>query len=393
MKGNTNKVYFPNLNGLRAIGASIVMIGHIEFIKQFWDLPAYQWFPIPGKIGVALFFALSGFLITSLLLQELKVSHTIQLKNFYIRRILRIWPLYYLIIILSIFVFNQLDFLKIPGYSDNVLKNLSLANILILILLLPNITHYYIPYADQRWSIIVEEQFYLFQPLLIRILRKRKLLAIAFTLIVLSPEILSFILRFGNLEQYISVNIQDAVITQLKYLACIAVGCMFSIIYFQQEDISKKILFSKAVQWGVLGALSISVIAGHYILHTEEVMDYRLYTLLFAVIVLNASQNPATIFKLETSSLNFLGTISYGIYMYHPVCIGASIAFARWITNNMIFQNILIYTLSISLTLLVSWLSFKYVESFFLKLKSRLQIIKTKKKVSPSDLSPSTVNY
>ena len=47
------KLYFPNLNGLRAIGAGIVMIGHVEFIKSLWNMPHYSWFPIPGKIGVA----------------------------------------------------------------------------------------------------------------------------------------------------------------------------------------------------------------------------------------------------------------------------------------------------------------------------------------------------
>ncbi|HTE25990.1 acyltransferase family protein [Flavitalea sp.] len=393
MKSKTDKVYFPNLNGLRAIGAFIVLIGHIEFIKQFWKIPYYQWFPIPGKVGVSLFFALSGFLITSLLLQEMKSTNTIKLKNFYIRRILRIWPLYYIIVVLSIFVFNQLGFLKIPGFSDNVLNNLSLTNILILLLLLPNFTHYYIPYADQRWSIIVEEQFYLFQPLLIRLLKRRNYLLIAFTVVIFSPEIIKFVVNILDFGNSISSNIVSALLTQLKYLACIAVGCAFSILFFRKENLCKRILFRKDVQWLVMIILFTAIGLGHYILFTEEVLDYRIYTLLCAVMVLNAAQNPASILKLENSILNFLGSISYGLYMYHPVCIGAGIFIATRITSNLIIQNILIYSLSVTLTILISWLSFKYVESFFLKIKSRMEIVKTKKKVVHAALAaPTPVN-
>jgi len=126
------------------------MIGHVEFIKSLWNMVSYDWFPIPGKIGVTLFFALSGFLITSLLLEELSVRHTVQLKKFYLRRIFRIWPLYYMVVGLSLVVFNRLDILKIPGISGQVYDHLTLTNVLILIFLLPNITHFYIPYADQR---------------------------------------------------------------------------------------------------------------------------------------------------------------------------------------------------------------------------------------------------
>ncbi|MBS1655131.1 MAG: acyltransferase, partial [Bacteroidetes bacterium] len=168
------KVYFPNLNGLRAIGALIVMIGHIEFLKRFWHVPSYDWFPIPGKIGVTLFFALSGFLITSLLLQELKQTKKVSLRKFYIRRILRIWPLYYTIVFLGILILNNIGFLKMPVYSDHVYQNLSLTNILILLFILPNFTNFYIPFADQKWSIVIEEQFYLVQPLIIKIFKRRR---------------------------------------------------------------------------------------------------------------------------------------------------------------------------------------------------------------------------
>ncbi len=379
MKSENARVYFPNLNGLRAIGACIVMVGHIEFIKQFWKIPAYQWFPIPGKIGVTLFFALSGFLITSLLLNELKTKSTIALKKFYARRILRIWPLYYLIVILSIFIFNQLELLKIPGLSDRVLSDLTPLNVAILVLLLPNFTHYYIPYADQRWSIIVEEQFYLVQPLIVKLLKKRKYLVIAFVIAVFLPEIIRLTETLVSSGSERSQSIVNSLYIQAKYLACIAVGCLFSLVYYDRENALKVLMFNTRFQWLVLFVLLGSVLVGHYILNTEETLDYRLYTLLFAIIVLNASQNPHNIFRLETRALNFLGSISYGIYMYHPVCIGFAIAIAIKATADLVWQNLIIYGISLPLTILVSWFSFRYFESFFLKLKHKVSPVNTLK--------------
>lgn len=367
------RVYFPNLNGLRAIGAFIVMIGHIEFLKLFFHLPAVAWFPIPGKIGVTLFFALSGFLITSLLLRELQATWNVQLKKFYVRRILRIWPLYYLIVILSLLVFNKWGFIKMPVYSDQLYDNISWKNMIMVFLILPNFTGLFIPYADQRWSIVIEEQFYLIQPLLVKLFKKRRFLFFVFLLIILSSEIVTGILHLLHIDKNFSADTMDSIASQLKYLGCIAVGCMFSILYFERETALKKIIFTKTMQLGVVGLLITCLCLGKYVYHYDEVIDYRLYALLFAIVVYNASQNPQTIFRFETPVLNFLGKISYGVYMYHPLCIGIAIATAMLVTKNTILQNVIIYPLALSLTIFISWFSYQYFESFFLRIKSRFK--------------------
>ncbi|HEX2847698.1 MAG TPA: acyltransferase [Chitinophagaceae bacterium] len=374
------KIYFYNLTGLRAIGAIRVLIGHIEFLKVFWGVPALHWFPVGGKIGVTFFFALSGFLITSLLLQERETTHTVKLKKFYLRRILRILPLYYVVILLSIFVFSRIGFLNVPGYTDKMLHELSWSNLLIVLLLLPNVNNFSIPYADQRWSIVVEEQFYFFQPLLIKFLKKRYLLLISFIIIGLSPELVRLFIKVFHLEGAISPGLVNSITAQLKYLACIAMGCVFSVLYFKRESVSKRFFFTKTFQWllliGVLGSIAV----GHYVFETAELFDYRIYALLFGMIVFNATLNPKTIFKLEIPILNFLGKISYGVYMFHPVCIGSAIVFAKYCSDNLVVQNILIYVLSICVTVGIAWLSFRYFESYFLKLKGNFSILKWKSK-------------
>ena len=125
---------------------------------------------------------------------------------------------------------------------------LTLTNVLILVFLLPNFTHFYIPYADQRWSIVVEEQFYLMQPFLVRVFKKRKRLLVAFLVIVFSPELWSGLVGWLHAERFLSANVIEALTLQLKYLACIAVGCIFSVLFFMKENDLKRILFSKWVQ-------------------------------------------------------------------------------------------------------------------------------------------------
>src|SRR4026208_162751 len=115
----TERVYFPNLNGLRFIAALLVIMQHIEQIKSMygianrWSSPFMQ---VIGEQGVSLFFVLSGFLITYLMLEEEKKTGTIQIRNFYRRRILRIWPLYFLIGFLALAVLSRIPFFILPDY-------------------------------------------------------------------------------------------------------------------------------------------------------------------------------------------------------------------------------------------------------------------------------------
>jgi peptidoglycan/LPS O-acetylase OafA/YrhL len=170
-----------------------------------------------------------------------------------------------------------------------------------------------------------------------------------------------------------SENAIISVAEQLKYLGCIAVGCLFSTLYYKRDDLSKRILFSRITQAIVLLLLVYCVGVSTYIKHYEGYVDLRVYCLLFSIVVVNAAQNPRTIYRLEAPLLNFLGKISYGIYMYHMICIGIAFYIARAITQSALPQDLILYTLSILFTVLLSWASFRYFESFFLKLKPRLQ--------------------
>lgn len=365
----SHKLYFPNLNGLRAIGAITVLLYHVEFYRSLRNVPSHMWFPIAGKVGVALFFSLSGFLITSLLLTELGSTGTIRLKAFYKRRILRIWPLYYLMVFLCFFIINRIPFYKIPDLSDGMYREITVAGVLNILFIVPNFTHWYIPYSDQRWSITVEELFYLMQPALIRTFRKRTTLCIVFLFIVFSTNIFTLLVKWTNAGRVISPGVISSIAVQLRYLGCIAVGCICSILYFNRESVVKRFLFTKGVQLATVAIVIACTLFSFYVMNQEEYVDLRIYCVFFSIIVLNAAMNPGTLIRLENPVMDFLGKISYGIYMYHMIGIGTAFGIAQMVTREKSLQDLILYPLSLGFSILLAWLSFTYFESFFLKLK------------------------
>jgi peptidoglycan/LPS O-acetylase OafA/YrhL len=157
-------IHLKGLNGIRAIAALSVIVSHVT-----GDLRAFglnddifgldklgNRAPIlMASYGVTMFFALSGFLITYLLLLEKDKINTINVKKFYMRRVLRIWPLYYLYVILVLFVYLYFDI----EYKDSILPwyIFLMANV-------PLILNTTLPYLGHLWSIGVEEQFYIIWP-------------------------------------------------------------------------------------------------------------------------------------------------------------------------------------------------------------------------------------
>jgi peptidoglycan/LPS O-acetylase OafA/YrhL len=168
---SSDRLYFPGLNGLRFVAAFMVMVSHIEQLKKDENLANLDHLPIigqSGQNGVSLFFVLSGFLITYLLLQEDRATGTIDIRKFYIRRILRIWPLYYLIVGLGFFV---LPWCMEASGLQNALITAYWPKLILFLLFLPNLAMVafpQVPFTAQVWSIGTEEQFYLIWPLLLK---------------------------------------------------------------------------------------------------------------------------------------------------------------------------------------------------------------------------------
>ncbi|MBX2943800.1 MAG: acyltransferase [Cyclobacteriaceae bacterium] len=363
---SVKKVYFPNINGLRFIAALLVIIHHTEQIKDILGLSNYWSTPIIrsiGGLGVLLFFVLSGFLITFLLLDEESTTGTMSIKKFYIRRILRIWPLYYLILILGFFVYPHIPFLRMGDLGGNIFVEFK-TKFLLFLFILPNLAlsrYSPIPYISQSWSIGVEEQFYLMWPLLMKNIKKKLVL---FLFIILTYSLITIFLSFNTL----TLGLPKGYWIVLKNfwstfsINCMAIGAFFAFIVFKKYDLILKILYGKWMQIGTYCMLISMIIFGFIVpFITREV-----YAVLFGIVILNLATNNASILNMENKTLNYLGKISYGLYMFHPIVI---VLVIKSFVLFGIASNVIYYPFIILFTIVISGFSYFLMESRFLKLK------------------------
>jgi peptidoglycan/LPS O-acetylase OafA/YrhL len=361
------KIYFPNLNGLRFIAAFLVIIHHIEQFKSIAKVENY-WGKIPFiniivKLGVILFFVLSGFLITYLLLAEEKAFKKISIAKFYMRRILRIWPLYFLIIILAFFVLPNIEVFILPGYGKDVIYSNLFWKLLLYIIFLPNLVLSFlgvIPYASHTWSIGVEEQYYFVWPVIIKHIKKyRVLLMFAIIFFYLGFKLF---LRTSIANNIPYSNVFRALLN-LFPIDCMAIGALYSILLFQKSKFLKYLIRNDLFYFSI-AIVTILILKGIRIPY----IHYEFYSFFFGVIILNFAVNDKIKISLENKTLNYLGNISYGLYMYHPIAIVLALSI---ISSFGLKTNWVLYPLCFILTIIMAGLSYKYFESFFLQFKEK----------------------
>lgn len=373
-------IYFRGLNGLRFFAAIAVVITHIELIKyqlgysSIWrdNILVFEL----GSLGVIFFFVLSGFLITYLLMQEKAVTQTIAVKKFYIRRILRIWPMYYLLVLLGFLVLPNIHSINHP-YLNKLLDANFTPNFILYLLFLPNLafaTFAAVPHIGQTWSIGVEEQFYLLWPLIVKHSKNvlKVLLMVIGILIVLKVIVLVLCKQMPE-SSALKIIKPFLAMTKMESMAIGGIGAYY--------------LFNgnEKIKWLMNNGLMISaviVILGLVYFTPPIIQDaiYLVYSVLFLVIILNVSSNPKSIFKLENRMFKMLGNISYGIYMYHLIVIAFVFAGLNYLgmeINDSLISQLMVYSLTIIITIFVSILSYSYFEKRFLNLKHKFTIIKS----------------
>lgn len=379
MQNTHQPVYFPNLNGVRFIAAFSVLIHHTEQIKYLMGLENnYTNFFIKnmGKLGVGLFFVLSGFLITYLLLSEKKRRGDISAKDFYIRRILRIWPLYFIIVLLGFFVFPAIPIFNEPLRDQYYFDADFFKRLPFFLLFLPNLGFVFFrsPYlCAQTWSVGVEEQFYAVWPWIIKsknpVKTFVKLLVGFLTILGL---IWLYVFKVSDLSEETKLKVQEGLVlffSQFRILTMMIGGIGAYLIFTKKEKILT-VLFRKDVQIIVYAILALMLGTGFHF----PGLNMEFYGLFFCFFILNVSQNPKSLIYLEQKIIHYLGKISYGIYIYHPavivLCINSIHYFLGKTINHLTF-NLILYPTAILLTIIVCDLSFRFIETPLLKLKDR----------------------
>ena len=229
-----------NLDGLRFLAAAVVAICHFDIIKAFFGFERTGWhfYNNAAQMAVSFFFVLSGFLITYLLLKEKYANpdHRFRLFRFYGKRIRRIWPLYYLMLLVSFFVLPQYHLL--PHYPEpaNELLMKRLAGYLVW---LPNYTEYNFgpqPFMGQTWSLAVEEFFYLFFPIGLYYAKQKNVLRYLFLLTFISL-ILTIVVQFLIRNSSFSVDSKSVlyIITDKYRIYAFGAGALVAWILLQES--------------------------------------------------------------------------------------------------------------------------------------------------------------
>ncbi|MBN9379454.1 MAG: acyltransferase [Chitinophagaceae bacterium] len=360
-----DKVYFPNLNGLRFIAAFLVIIHHLEQFKSMFGLPNNWKNPfvsIVGPLGVVLFFVLSGFLITYLLMAEERKTGTIAIRKFYIRRILRIWPLYYLIVLAGFFLLNHLSLLNVGDLSRAVWVD-GWPKLLLFVLFLPNIAYAFflpVPFVSQSWSVGVEEQFYLIWPWLMKKTKNKKRALFGVLAVYL---LVKFLLQLAHkFASNSNVELVYGIWGNFS-IDCMAIGGIYALLLFRNAP-ALKILFNRGVQFGTYLLLVLLLITGTVVPHVH----FEVYALLFGIVIINLAANPRRLFSLDTPWLNYLGTISYGLYMYHAIAIVAGL---RLLSSAGIHSGVIQYAVSILFAIIISSVSYEFFEKKYIRMKAR----------------------
>lgn len=357
------KIHLPGLNGLRFIAALLVIIDHTELFKSYLGLPtlwANSYSAYLGAFGVSIFFVLSGFLITYLLLEELKQG-PIQIKHFYLRRILRIWPLYYLLVIVGFFVIPYLSFFQIPQYSSEMSD--SLDRFLLFFGLAANVAFVYFPtvaFANILWSVAVEEQFYLFWPHVVKF--KRKLLWI---MLLLLGGYLALKFYAGE----VGPKFEELVI-RTRFSSMIIGGIGAYLVFTKHSLI--QYLYARITQV-ILFGLFVLLLLNYIDLKSIEFLQEELLSVVVCGLILNIATNPNSILKLEHPLLNYFGKISYGLYVYHLFAVVLVLKLLPTVFPLQEWSTWISYPVTLGLILLlttgISHLSYKYFESYFLRKK------------------------
>lgn len=362
------KVYFPNLNGLRFFAAFVVILHHLhQFLllygdKNSWHNPIIHSI---GNLGVKLFFVLSGFLITYLLLSEEFFEKKISIKDFYIRRILRIWPLYFIILILGFFVLPEFEIFQFSELTTK-LNSSFYFYLLLSILFMPNLVldgyGVVVPCASQSWSVGVEEQFYLIWPVLMKLIKNRMQL------------LLGVIVTYCTLEYWFLDYMKDNLYWNNKLqifryffgtfsISSMAIGGIFAFWLFEKKSKILK-LINNNVTFTIALLVTISMI---YFSVSFEFLTSEIYSVLFGILILNFASNQSIKSVFEFEPLMFLGKISYGLYMYHPIAIVLAIALFRKLY--LLDFQFLLLVVSVLFTVILATISYYIIEIKFIKYK------------------------
>lgn len=368
--------HFKGLNTLRFIAAFLVVIHHAESLRKdhglkhhLKDFGLFQ----NGAHAVSFFFVLSGFLITYLLLKEREAKQDISVKQFYIKRIFRIWPLYFLMVIIGAIIQPFfIEWFNIPYEMPYTFGE----TWYYFVFFVPGLVNYFFGsnLLEPLWSIGVEEVFYLIWAPLFKWLKRHvlKLLlgVIAFKLLLISinsywglPGVWSYLIRIHQFE-------------------AMAIGGLGAYLVFHYgKQINASFLYSIPLQILIYSLILVFIVFGANIhapiwhfFFDHPFVSAIVPNALFLYLIIGVSVVDKNLFTLENRVFSYLGEISYGIYMFHLLILSQIIELLKGFVagSGMFLETLFYYGISIPLIIGVCALSKRTLEAYFERKKQKV---------------------
>jgi peptidoglycan/LPS O-acetylase OafA/YrhL len=382
------KVFFPNLDALRFICFLMVFLFH-AYKTIFENLKSgngtsktlysiIQFLFQNGELGVNFFFVLSGFLITFLLIREKSYSKTVHLRNFYIRRVLRIWPLFYLCVFIG---FVVSPFLKsLGGQTAN-----EIANPLYYIFFINNFDYIqsWPSFPDALilivlWSVAVEEQFYITWPLIVKYFSS-KWYPLIFSAIILGTLLFRCFYTGSTDSDYAIRHFHTlAVIGDMALGGLMAYYCSFDSSFRRWVTELGKAYIYLIYAAAIVCILFRNVLFDHSLM---IVFERLIIALFFGLVIVEQNFSKHSPFKFSSlKNISKLGLFTYGLYCLHffVISIIQTLSWKVGLSLGTPVNTVIVCLLSLTLTLLISSITYHYFEKPFLKLKDKFAIIHKK---------------
>jgi peptidoglycan/LPS O-acetylase OafA/YrhL len=357
----------PSLDGLRALSIALVLIGHGSHALSMRSRAIGILIAIfgDGGLGVSIFFVISGYLITKLLLSEIRETGKIDVSEFYIRRAFRILPAAYALIG-TVAVLTSLG--KLHATLDEMISAA-------FFIWNYNFRCGYV-YLGHLWSLSVEEQFYLLWPLSLALLGKRRAILAAAGLIAFEP-----LIRVGSYFVFASPAARGHIPIMLHTRAdTLMFGCLAALL--RGHDIFEAAI-AKALRWhlqypSIFAAFVLVPVAeiygrGSFMLTIGWTLQGAAIALVMIWLVDLPRSGPGRL--LNTPLMIRVGAMSYSLYLWQQIFLAAD---SRWLVNR--------FPINVICTFVAAYISYRFIERPFLRLRAKLIGRPSARKTEPTAL-------
>lgn len=365
----------PVLDGVRGMAIVLVFLVHFKF--RTWSNPIDAFVDgifRSGWMGVDLFFVLSGFLITGILLESKSGAH--YFRHFYVRRLLRLFPVYYLTLAVLFFVLPRV--LQPPPAELMALVPHQGWYWLYAVNVFQVLTHGEMSYFNtlHLWSLSVEEQFYLLWPLVVRFTTASSLLVTCGVAVVAALAIRIGLIASGG-SAWAAYSLMPARMDALAVGGCVAI-----LARDPQGSAWLRRWWRPIVLVALAGVLAMIAWKRQY--HEDDLavltVGYVLNAIVFGAGLTGILDRPSlAVFRpFHWRWLQWIGKVSYGAYVYHlllQLAVDPAKEYFRKlppVLGSQLPAELVWITLMTSLTLAVAWVSYRWIEMPFLALKDRL---------------------